>query len=577
MPGAVDSPMASVPISDQRDGLQQGESLGVDEGSVAEVMSGGGPVVDDELLTAISQEVADDLAGEIEAGSSNDSCSRGGSLRRSQSQGMADSLASVIKVLGCEEELGVASGGCVDVGGANRCPSVAITDVLCTYSDSLSISHLSSSLIADAAGGRKKVIGDLQTLDIAKSRADSFLPRLNDVVGHCGGGTVREEDRVLRVTRGALRPQPADGLWQPLSSPVEPVSVVEGGVGQDGRSGGRSYAHVVQSFCFVSAVELLSTIVTFKRFSVGGLASPASSRCRSTFVGSNLTVPRRRRSFMEDCGCALRAVNPGMVFMFESEQHREHRVRAVVERSLTEELSPHQDKLRLDLDAEAEEIHASGEIRQDLVPIVEGVTEILELPQPDFILAVDGGASGVGMGSLPMPGAVDSPMASVPISDQGDGLQQGESLGVDEGSVAEVVSGGGPVVDEELLTAISQEVAYDLAGGADRCPSVAITDVLCTYSDSLSISHLSSSLVADAAGDSFLPMLNDVVGHCGGGTVREEDRVLPMTRGALRPQPADGLRQPLSSLVELVSVVEGGVGQDGHSGGRSYAHVVEVC
>ncbi|GAB2296282.1 hypothetical protein Dimus_030407 [Dionaea muscipula] len=37
-------------------------------------------------------------------------------------------------------------------------------------------------------------------------------------------GFVREEVRVSPTARGALRPQPNDGLWQPPSSPVEPVS-----------------------------------------------------------------------------------------------------------------------------------------------------------------------------------------------------------------------------------------------------------------------------------------------------------------------------------------------------------------
>ncbi|GAB2268476.1 hypothetical protein Dimus_003433, partial [Dionaea muscipula] len=68
------------------------------------------------------------------------------------------------------------------------------------------------------------------SVDFAESRAVVLLPRIRDVVGHCDGGTVREEDGVLPMTRGAVRPQPADGLRQPLSSPVELVSVVEGGV-----------------------------------------------------------------------------------------------------------------------------------------------------------------------------------------------------------------------------------------------------------------------------------------------------------------------------------------------------------
>ncbi|GAB2273702.1 hypothetical protein Dimus_008483 [Dionaea muscipula] len=43
------------------------------------------------------------------------------------------------------------------------------------------------------------------------------------IVPHADG-FIREEVRVLPTVKGALRPQPTDGLWQPLSSPVEPVS-----------------------------------------------------------------------------------------------------------------------------------------------------------------------------------------------------------------------------------------------------------------------------------------------------------------------------------------------------------------
>ncbi|GAB2288125.1 hypothetical protein Dimus_022469 [Dionaea muscipula] len=88
-------------------------------------------------------------------------------------------------------------------------------------------------------------MGVLQTSTFSKPGAVSHLSRISDDVSLCGGGMVSEECRALPVARGALRPQPTDGLRQPFSSPVEPVNVVAGGVGQDGRSSGRSYAHVV--------------------------------------------------------------------------------------------------------------------------------------------------------------------------------------------------------------------------------------------------------------------------------------------------------------------------------------------
>ncbi|GAB2281386.1 hypothetical protein Dimus_015982 [Dionaea muscipula] len=51
--------------------------------------------------------------------------------------------------------------------------------------------------------------------------------------GLCGGGMVSEEARVLPGARGAMRPQPTDGLRQPSSAPVEPVSGVESRASRD--------------------------------------------------------------------------------------------------------------------------------------------------------------------------------------------------------------------------------------------------------------------------------------------------------------------------------------------------------
>ncbi|GAB2278817.1 hypothetical protein Dimus_013491 [Dionaea muscipula] len=74
--------------------------------------------------------------------------------------------------------------------------------------------------------------------------------------------------------------------------------------------------------------------------------------------------------------------------------------------------------------------------------------------------------------------------------------------------------------------------------------------------------------------DSFHSLLGSSVWRVGDGTVSEEGRVSPVAREALRPQPADGLRQPPSSLVDPVISVEGGGGPGGGCGGRSYAHVL---
>ncbi|GAB2303160.1 hypothetical protein Dimus_037156 [Dionaea muscipula] len=72
------------------------------------------------------------------------------------------------------------------------------------------------------------------------------------VLGH--GGPVSEEVRVTPAAREALRSQPTDGLRQPPSSPVLPVSGAEGGVGMDGKSGCRSCVDRSTHFCLIVMV-----------------------------------------------------------------------------------------------------------------------------------------------------------------------------------------------------------------------------------------------------------------------------------------------------------------------------------
>ncbi|GAB2275920.1 hypothetical protein Dimus_010666 [Dionaea muscipula] len=91
----------------------------------------------------------------------------------------------------------------------------------------------------------------------------SFLPclpsLLDPVDGSCAVGCVREEVRVPQMAGEALRPQPTDGLWQPPSTSVEPVServekekgiLGDAYVAQEGRGGVqacRTYVHVVHA------------------------------------------------------------------------------------------------------------------------------------------------------------------------------------------------------------------------------------------------------------------------------------------------------------------------------------------
>ncbi|GAB2302047.1 hypothetical protein Dimus_036071 [Dionaea muscipula] len=98
----------------------------------------------------------------------------------------------------------------------------------------------------------KSLVPTVEAIAIAPAMAHSLSRPATLLAGHYaspvlyGDGMMSEEGRVMPVAREALRPQPTDGLRQPSSAPVEPVSGVESRGGRDGCSGGRSYAHVVQ-------------------------------------------------------------------------------------------------------------------------------------------------------------------------------------------------------------------------------------------------------------------------------------------------------------------------------------------
>ncbi|GAB2283822.1 hypothetical protein Dimus_018309 [Dionaea muscipula] len=455
---------------------------------------------------------------------------------------------SLAAMNGVEVDLGVASGGSVAADGDARCPALATVAALYNNSESLTISHLPLSYVADAVVGLGTVNGDVQTLEFAKSGADSLLPWLSDVVGSCGGGTVSKEGRVLQVTRGALRPQPADGLREPLSPPVEPVSVVKGGVGQDGRSGGRSYAHVVQRR--VREVSCDSRSPDTFPMLVRGSPSPAAPH----FWPGPPSLGRRIHH--------QRSPSP----MLSS--------------------SPDLDDFSSTEEGEAiaaAESSSAGEDRSDSTGCTMDAAQFLHpCPVPEKDGMHEGSISTASSGSsIPSPttallkcqeaifsgGCVGGWSKLLRVDVLWPLLASGRSF---EAPVCEQLSlAAMDGVEEDLGVASGGSVAAD---GDARCPAVATVAALYNNMNG----DVQTLEFAKSGADSLFPRLSDVGDSCGGGTVSEEGRVLPVTRGALRPQPADGLRQPLSSPVEPVSVVEGGVGQDGHSGGRSYAHVVQV-
>ncbi|GAB2302759.1 hypothetical protein Dimus_036753, partial [Dionaea muscipula] len=251
--------------------------------------------------------------------------------------------------------------GCHFLGGTVVAEVVTMADDggVVDFGDALGVM---AGLDGDALPPMQVTDGVLLPVAVPGCLSLSIPPcHVDTVLQNGDGGLVREEARASLVVREGLRSQPTDGLRQP--PPVVPVSGAESGDGKDGSHGGggllggdqssRSYARVVRPdrqadvvLCYVPPTDGGNSITMVELdgdaegwCSGGRLAPPASPRRRCSFVGSQLTHPRRSRSFVEDCLRALRAVKPTLVWDYESLRNREFWVRTVVERVLKEEPS----------------------------------------------------------------------------------------------------------------------------------------------------------------------------------------------------------------------------------------------
>ncbi|GAB2288126.1 hypothetical protein Dimus_022470 [Dionaea muscipula] len=122
----------------------------------------------------------------------------------------------------------------------------------------------------------------------------------------------------------------------------------------------------------------------------------------------------------------------------------------------------------------------------------------------------------------------------------------------------------GVVVDDADVLGSSAGVAVVSGGEVPKALQIG---------DSVQAVAASSMIVG-----SLPPLCGGIVGMSVDGLVREEARVAPVVREALRSQPTDGLRQPPSSPVVPASGPEGGVGMDGIYGCQSFAHTPpSVC
>ncbi|GAB2283901.1 hypothetical protein Dimus_018385, partial [Dionaea muscipula] len=236
----------------------------------------------------------------------------------------------------------------------------------------------------------------------------------------------------------------------------------------------------------------------------GRLAPPTSPRRRRrhSLDGDNLTQPRRHRNFMEDYRRALRVVNPRLVWSYDSLRHRD----------LQGEMRDSIEVLRLDLGLSS----LSG---IDLQQVDGGEVS----PTTDWREGVDA----IGCSDL-VPGG-------------GSGLN-GDELSCLSERRRRCCSGyrrmDGWVGDGVWQPAV---VDYGVGGadseqevevGAGRAALVMPTESVCSSFPSLYAS------AADVIADGF---------------VRVEVRASSTTKEALRPQPTDGLWQPPSSPMVLVS------------------------
>ncbi|GAB2268453.1 hypothetical protein Dimus_003411 [Dionaea muscipula] len=288
------------------------------------------------------------------------------------------------------------------------------------------------------------------------SRPDSVdfaVPLLSNVDGTMiEGGMVSEEGLASLAARAALRPSPTDGRRQPPLSPVEPAMVpLSGGLMPGGGQASRSYAHCG------SAVGLPTDCGSSVGSQGGGLAPPTSPGRQISLKRSRLTHPRRPRSLVEDCRRALRAVNPALVYYYESERHREFRVREVVERVLMEGLSSTLVELRPEL------ISVEGE-RDSIVASRPGPASSIEEPR-----SICGSPSWLDLGTIcEGTASIDEVVLNEELISMGE--QMASSFLVGTTSNLEVV--GGPPENEADEVMVGGDVLDEAKGFKEILPDL---------------------------------------------------------------------------------------------------------
>ncbi|GAB2290413.1 hypothetical protein Dimus_024691 [Dionaea muscipula] len=165
-------------VASGSDGAQEGRVVDDEEPRVCATGTGGLS----SLRYSVSASSSMNFSGPLDSATEVRGCADGFSVL-----GSKEVSCSVTKATGVDEA------ACFGGNGADRETVVQANPTVCTLLPILPI--MPSLIVSD--------VNDANIID---------------------DGVVREEVRVSPTAREALRPQPTDGLWQPPSSPVEPVA-----------------------------------------------------------------------------------------------------------------------------------------------------------------------------------------------------------------------------------------------------------------------------------------------------------------------------------------------------------------
>ncbi|GAB2296299.1 hypothetical protein Dimus_030423 [Dionaea muscipula] len=447
--------------------------------------------------------------------------------------------------------------------------------------DRLSVGSPVEEHPCDGSGCRMKLVTDsvgsgssLVPCAGVALQCPSLVPSDTVVVGLstslCGGGLVSEEGRVLPVAREALRPQPTDGLRQPSSATVEPVSAAESR-GDSGelapstrlrREGSEAWLGVLPERC---ALKRKTSRLIPRRLlekMVRGTAEDGDYRVRvecrrSCRLSPSLpSIPQALTGVLED---GLSPIAEGVesirVIRSSVEASVEDPVKQAVGVVDGDLIDGRQGEKGLGSAVVADSTYESG-VSQAMV---EGCCQregIADSPSKvdDSMAMLEGSCQRFGDADvtvhgehgLPCPAAVEVSPPSMVVG------------GVVPPSSVTLCHSHADQAGSPSLFPYRAAAALSVDGGV--VPALSLAGEVRPVSP-----HAARSFPA-AVMSSGCMEADFVFDSDGGGMVREEGRAPPVAKEAVGPQPADGLRQLPRSSVEPLPVSEAVTAAGGESG-----------